>query len=67
MRRQDLEYFKKVHYEPGHMVLVGAGGVDHDSLVRLADTHFKGMKNNISDDLEFNVPSRYTGKIIWII
>lgn len=41
--RQDLSGFTAEHYGPGQMILSAAGAVDHDALVRLAETYFGGM------------------------
>ena len=41
--RQDLSRFTAEHYGPGQMILSAAGAVDHDALVRLAETYFGGM------------------------
>lgn len=41
--RKDLSGFTAEHYGPGQMILSAAGAVDHDALVRLAETYFGGM------------------------
>jgi len=41
--RGDLKRFVKAHYGPEQMILSAAGGVDHDALVRLAETLFGDM------------------------
>lgn len=38
--RDDLSAFVGEHYGPGQMILSAAGAVDHDALVRLAETLF---------------------------
>jgi predicted Zn-dependent peptidase len=38
--REDLSGFVDEHYGPGQMILSAAGAVDHDELVRLAETLF---------------------------
>lgn len=38
--RNDLQEYIKTYYTPARMVLAGAGGVDHDSLVQAAKSHF---------------------------
>ena len=45
INKADIEKYVADHYKPGRMVLAGAGGVDHDSLVRLAEKYFGQMKN----------------------
>lgn len=42
--RKDLSGFTAEHYGPGQMILSAAGAVDHDALVRLAETYFGGME-----------------------
>ncbi|MEX0284314.1 MAG: M16 family metallopeptidase [Paracoccaceae bacterium] len=42
--RDDLSSFTKQHYGPGQMILSAAGAVDHDALVRLAETYFGHME-----------------------
>ncbi|WP_300031927.1 pitrilysin family protein [uncultured Roseobacter sp.] len=41
--RDDLRAFIDRHYGPGQMILSAAGAVDHDEIVRLAETLFGGM------------------------
>jgi len=38
--REDLRAFVAEHYAPGNMILAAAGDVDHDALVRQAETLF---------------------------
>ncbi|CAO3592031.1 unnamed protein product [Absidia cylindrospora] len=40
LTKDDLSAFKKENYTADRMVLVGAGNVDHDALVRLAEKSF---------------------------
>ena len=40
MTREHLLDYVQTHYTAPRMVLVGAGGVDHDELVKLAEKHF---------------------------
>lgn len=42
--RDDLAGFVGQHYGPERMVLAAAGGVDHDEIVKLAETMFGHMK-----------------------
>jgi processing peptidase subunit beta len=37
MTKADLQAYIKTHYSAGRMVVVGAGAVDHDSFVKMAD------------------------------
>ena len=41
--RADLEAYIKTNYTADRMVLVGTGGVDHASLVQLAEKHFSSL------------------------
>ncbi|KAI9350636.1 Metalloenzyme, LuxS/M16 peptidase-like protein [Obelidium mucronatum] len=42
--RADLTAYVEANYTPDRMVLAAAGGVDHDALVKLAETHFGSLK-----------------------
>uniref|UniRef100_A0A0A9WF18 Mitochondrial-processing peptidase subunit beta n=1 Tax=Lygus hesperus TaxID=30085 RepID=A0A0A9WF18_LYGHE len=62
--RNDLVEYIKTYYKPSRMVLAGAGGVDHDQLVKLAEEHFGKSTTcdppSMSD--QWNLGSiRYTG------
>lgn len=35
----DLREYMKYHYKPSRVVVAGAGGVNHEELVQLAETH----------------------------
>ncbi|KAG0264343.1 hypothetical protein DFQ27_001285 [Actinomortierella ambigua] len=43
LSRDDLVNYIKTNYTADRMVLVGAGGVDHDALVSLAEKHFSKL------------------------
>ncbi|KAF9139565.1 hypothetical protein BGX30_007826 [Mortierella sp. GBA39] len=43
LTRDDLANYIKTNYTADRMVLVGAGGVDHDELVKLAEQHFSKL------------------------
>ncbi|KAG6332087.1 hypothetical protein ID866_7005 [Astraeus odoratus] len=43
INRGDLANYIKTNYTADRMVLVGAGGVDHDELVKLAEKHFSSL------------------------
>lgn len=60
--RNDLVNYIKTYYKPGRMVLAGAGGVDHDQLVKLAGQHFSGSP--VSEVLVPDTSCRYTGSEI---
>ena len=40
LKRDDLSSYIQKNYTADRMVLVGAGGVDHSELVKLAEKHF---------------------------
>ncbi|KAN0063550.1 Mitochondrial-processing peptidase subunit beta [Thecaphora frezii] len=43
IKREDLAEYIKTNYSADRMVLVGAGGVEHESLVKLAEQHFGSL------------------------
>lgn len=43
LKSADLKQYIAEHYKPHRMVLVGAGDVDHDEMVSMAETHFGKM------------------------
>ncbi|KAF8834482.1 hypothetical protein BDN67DRAFT_976017 [Paxillus ammoniavirescens] len=43
IKRDDLSSYIKTNYTADRMVLVGAGGVDHQELVKLAEKHFSSL------------------------
>lgn len=43
INRDDLASYIKTNYTADRMVLVGAGGVDHGELVKLAEKHFSSL------------------------
>lgn len=62
--KADLQQYINSHYQPGRMVLAGAGGVDHDKLVQLAQKLFGGLKNKVTSDVTEITPCRFTGSEI---
>jgi len=44
INRQDLVDYIKTNYTADRMVLVGAGGIPHEELVKLAEKHFGGLQ-----------------------
>ncbi|KIX07584.1 mitochondrial-processing peptidase subunit beta [Rhinocladiella mackenziei CBS 650.93] len=53
--RQDLVEYINTNYTADRMVLVGAGGIPHEELVKLAEKHFGGLKST--------PPSSYAAQI----
>ncbi|KAF9048128.1 hypothetical protein BDZ89DRAFT_1099199 [Hymenopellis radicata] len=43
LQRDDLSSYIKTNYTADRMVLVGAGGVEHSALVKLAEQHFSNL------------------------
>lgn len=43
IQRDDLTNYIKTNYLAEKTVLVGAGGIEHDALVKLAEQHFGGL------------------------
>lgn len=56
--RGDLQAFVGEHYRPENMVLAAAGAVDHEALVRLAETAFGGLSGGAD---QLIVPASYRG------
>ena len=56
--RDDLMSFVAEHYGPGQMILSAAGAVDHDAIVRLAETLFGHLTPR---PLCEAAPARFTG------
>ena len=56
--REDLARFVGEHYGPGQMIVAAAGAVDHDALVRQADTIFGHLSPVIGAQRE---PARWQG------
>lgn len=63
MTRQQLVDFLQTHYKPPRMVLVGAGGVNHEKLVQLAEKHFGKVDSKYSSGTIPDVTGgiRFTG------
>lgn len=61
INRQDLQEYISNHYKPPRIVLAGAGGVNHDELVKLAGTLFCDLKQDYTGEIPKITPCRYTG------
>ena len=64
--KADIQRYTTEHYEPRRMVLAGAGGVDHDALVKLAEKHFGQLKNTDTEYKSERAP-RFTGSEVRIL
>ncbi|XP_035725315.1 mitochondrial-processing peptidase subunit beta-like [Vespa mandarinia] len=63
--RDDLVSYVKTHYGPARFVLAGAGGIEHEQLVGLANKYFSGMCQPKYDVIPpYKLPCRYTGSEI---
>ncbi|XP_068206010.1 mitochondrial-processing peptidase subunit beta [Palaemon carinicauda] len=62
--RKDLVDYIETHYKGPRIVLAGAGGVDHSSLVKLAEEHFKGLGGAYAGNAPEVAPCRFTGSEI---
>jgi len=61
--KKDLLDYIKTYYKPCRMVLAGAGGVDHDLLVKSASQLFNS-KPSFEDEAPGLTPCRFTGSEI---
>jgi len=63
--RNDLVDYVNGHYKGPRMVLAGAGGVNHEELVKLADKHFGNVTTKYENtEIPLLTPCRYTGSDI---
>ncbi|KAB0791551.1 hypothetical protein PPYR_03351 [Photinus pyralis] len=60
----DLRCYLENHYKPSRMVIAGAGGVDHDALVKLVESHFGKGCNAYCAEVPCIEPCRFTGSEI---
>jgi len=67
IQRQDLINYVTDHYKGSRIVLAGAGGVDHDALVKLAEQHLGGIRNDYdSTGVKLQQGIRFTGSDVRI-
>ncbi|XP_014286882.1 mitochondrial-processing peptidase subunit beta [Halyomorpha halys] len=62
--RNDLVEYIKTYYRPSRMVLAGAGGVDHNMLVKAAKSQFGGSGEPLVSEAPIPTPCRFTGSEI---
>ncbi|XP_071960336.1 mitochondrial-processing peptidase subunit beta-like [Antedon mediterranea] len=62
--RQDLQDYISTHYKAPRIVLAGAGGVDHNTLVGLADKHFASLGSEYENEIPQLSPCPFTGSEI---
>merc|ERR1719422_1021866 len=54
--RTDLVEYIENHYKGPRMVLAGAGGVDHESLCKMAETHFAKIGTDCPHEVPLDLP-----------
>merc|ERR1712218_54224 len=59
--RDDLAHYIQTHYKGPRMVLAGAGGVNHESLCKMAETHFAKIGTDCPHEVPIDLNCRYTG------
>ncbi|XP_008318544.1 cytochrome b-c1 complex subunit 1, mitochondrial [Cynoglossus semilaevis] len=65
LSRQTLVEYINCHFRAPRMVLAAAGGVNHEELVNVANTHFSSMPYEYPDDaIPALSPCRFTGSEI---
>lgn len=64
--RNDLVNYVKGYYRPSRMVLAGAGGVNHEALVKTAEQLFGKMRGDDACIPEAPTHCRYTGTFRFI-
>ncbi|XP_973732.1 mitochondrial-processing peptidase subunit beta [Tribolium castaneum] len=60
----DLRCYLDNHYKASRIVVAGAGGVNHDELVKLCEQHLTKLNNNYPDEIPILSPCRFTGSEI---
>eukprot|EP00466_Bigelowiella_natans_P016502 jgi/Bigna1/53395/estExt_Genewise1Plus.C_190089 len=63
MNREMIKDYVDTHYTAPRMVVVGAGAIDHNELVKLADTHFGNVPAESKKPVTLE-PAVYTGSEI---
>ena len=65
--RDDIRSYVRRHYTAPRMVIAGAGAVQHDELVKLAERLFSSIPSSAPDGQEpYMEPARFTGSDILI-
>ncbi|XP_041348334.1 mitochondrial-processing peptidase subunit beta-like [Gigantopelta aegis] len=64
IKRDDLVAYINSHYKGPRIVLAAAGGVDHNSLVQLAEKHFGNLTAGYDGEIPLLHPCRYSGSEI---
>ncbi len=58
IKKADLVKYVGTHYKAPRMVLVAAGGINHDQLVRLSEEHFGKLKAGYEGEVPDLLPCR---------
>jgi len=58
IKKADLIKYVGTHYKAPRMVLVAAGGINHDQLVRLSEEHFGKLKAGYEGEVPDLLPCR---------
>lgn len=65
--RQDIKDYIHTHYTADRMVIAGAGAIDHDQLVQLAEKMFGNVPSlPINNKSPYKEPAKFTGSDILI-
>merc|ERR1712203_500186 len=59
--RDDIVQYINTHYKGPRMVLAGSGGVNHDKLCQLAETHFAKIGTTYDNEIPLDQRCRFTG------
>lgn len=59
--KQDLQLYVENIHKAARIVFAGAGAVDHNQLVSLAEKHLSKLDNTFNGDVFDITPCRYTG------
>jgi len=62
--KTDLSEYIQNHYRPSRIVLAASGGVEHNSLVGLAEQQFGSLSNTFPGEFPSLTPCRFTGSEI---
>lgn len=60
----DLRNYLDNHYKSSRVVVAGAGGVNHEQLVQLVETHLSKLNNEYTGEVPKLTPCRFTGSEI---
>lgn len=64
LSRNDLVEYIKTHYGASRMVLAAAGGVKHEDLVKIAQTHLGSLSASLDSKVSLPTRCRFTGSEI---